>query len=181
MGRGRKLDFWGVHRKGALPRRADLKFALVVIPVSVVAIAVALYVVTRPRRKPLPAPAEVVVPLGGEVRIPVSRLSGGGVKFFKYQVPGGVEVRFFVVEAPSKIYRAALDASRNASASFHEHGRELTCTHCGLRFDKAVVAEATGNCFPIPLPHRITGEDLVISVTDLEQRQRYFSNAPARE
>ena len=97
-----------------MPPRADVKFALVLIPVSLGFLALALFVVTRRRPKAPPAPAEAVAPVAGEVRIPLSQVSGGSVKFFRYAAAGGVEVRFLVVEAPPKVYRIALDASQNA-------------------------------------------------------------------
>ena len=177
MGRGRKLDLWGVQKKGSLPPHVDFKFALVLIPFSLIVIALALFVATRRRPKAPPAPAEVVVPAGGEVRIPLSHVSGGSVKFFRYAVAAGVDVRFLVVEAPAKTFRTALDASENASAAFHPHAEELVCTHCQLRFDRTVIGDATGGCFPIRLPHRVVGEELVMQQADLEQARRYFDDS----
>ena len=175
MGRGRKLDLFGVLKKGKLPRRVDLKFALVVVPISLVLIGLALVVATRPKARATPAPAELVAPVAGEVRIPLDHFSGGSVKFFRYAAAGGVEVRFLAVEAPQGVYRVALDASDNASAAVRQHADQLACTHCRLHFSTAVIGEARGGCFPIRLPHRIVGQDLVIQQVDLEQARRYFT------
>ena len=165
----------GGEKEGNGPSARRPKFALVIVPLSLVLVATVLYLTTRHEQKAAPAPAEDVVAVAGEVHIPLSRVRGGAVKFFRYTTPNGVEVRFLVVEAPSNRYRAALDASENASASFHARGDHLICTHCGFEFDKTVVGDATGDCSPIPLHQRIMNQDLVIEVAQLEQAETYFA------
>ncbi|HEY7546630.1 MAG TPA: DUF2318 domain-containing protein [Blastocatellia bacterium] len=109
------------------------------------------------------------------VKIPVGDISNQA-KFFDFNA-AGKQVRFFVLKSSDGVYRAAMDACDtcwHAKKGYHQEGDEMVCNNCGLKFHSARINEVSGGCNPIGLPCAVEGDRLVIKISDIESRNRYF-------
>ena len=118
-----------------------------------------------------------VVAVNNEVRIPLSEVSDGNAKFYRYRATNNAVVRFFVIKSSDGIYRAAADACDvcfRGKMGYHQQGDDMVCRKCGRHFPSKAVNEVTGGCNPDGIPRAIQGSDLVIQTAELEQRTALF-------
>lgn len=176
MGRGRQRQQfdalgWVRGKKLKDARRWDRRFAAIFIPASlalIVGILVLIWIWFSPD-------VDHVVPVAGEVKIPVDEVHDGRAHFFAYEATAGKTVRFFIIESPPGTYRTALDASERKSVGFHRRGNCMACNGCGRLFPIAKVGEVSGDDYPVALSHRVEAGQLVISQADLDGASRYFA------
>ena len=111
------------------------------------------------------------------VRIDVSDLEAGEAKFYRFLNAGNQEVKFFVGRDRTGEIHAAFDANeicfkRKRGYSF-DNGW-FTCRVCDKSFALADVNEGQGGCEPVPVKHRVEGDELIIAETAMLEGWRYF-------
>ena len=134
------------------------------------------YIASQARENGL-SPAEPVVPVGDEIRIPLAGLAGGEAKFFRYSADGQ-DARFFVLRGSDGVSRAALDACEICYASkrgYSQRGDEMVCRKCEQSFPSALINEVTGGCHPIGLPRTMDGEHLVLQASQIQAIDRQYA------
>lgn len=113
----------------------------------------------------------------GQISLPLSDLSNGQAKFFRYKTSNGSPVRFFVIKSSDGVYRAAADACvvcYREKMGYHQDGDDMVCNKCRKHFPSAYVNEVTGGCNPDPIRRTIQGDRLLIAASDLEARTELF-------
>ncbi len=121
--------------------------------------------------------AEKVQATGGVVSIPLSKVSDGKARFYKFS-DGGKEISFFVVKAPDGTVKTAFDACDvcfKEKKGYAQDGAVMVCKQCNMKFGtNRIGPHAVGGCNPSYLPGRQAGGNVVISVADLKAGVRYF-------
>lgn len=118
-----------------------------------------------------------VVAVNDQIRIPLSEISDGNAKFYRYKASSNQFVRFFVIKSSDGVYRAAADACDvcfRGKKGYHQEGNDMVCRKCGRHFPSAAVNDVTGGCNPDGIPRAIQGNDLVIQTAELERRTVLF-------
>jgi uncharacterized membrane protein len=125
----------------------------------------------------LPAEHTVVSPRSGEIRLPVKEMRDGTVHFFTYK-KDGKRINFFIRTDGKDNLSAYFDACYTCykyKKGYREEGSDLVCNECNLKFRLAEEHWDTSHgCCPIMIKSRIEGNDLVLSVKDLEKGERLF-------
>lgn len=120
---------------------------------------------------------EKVKATGGEVSIPLSKVSDGKARFYKF-ADGGKEIAFFVVKSPDGSVKAAFDTCDvcyKEKKGYTQDGSFMVCKACNRKFDtNRIGPHAVGGCNPSHLPSRQAGGNLIITVADLKAGARYF-------
>ncbi|UCF12566.1 MAG: DUF2318 domain-containing protein [Thermoplasmatales archaeon] len=111
-----------------------------------------------------------------EVRIPLSEISSA--QFYSHQ-GNGVTIRYFAVKASDGDVRVAFDACDvcyNAKKGYTQIDDVMHCINCGNEY--AITGLGTenvyGGCWPSYLPMDIDGDDVVIKISDLEEKAYMF-------
>ncbi len=143
--------------------------------------AVLLYLASAGSSKSTSITEVTAVPAGSssaaQISIPLSEVSGGQAKFYRYKTSSGSPVRFFVIKSSDGVYRAAADACvicYREKAGYHQEGDDMVCNNCRKHFPSAYVNEVTGGCNPDGIPRTIQGDRLLIATSDLEDRTQLF-------
>ena len=113
----------------------------------------------------------------GTVRIDVSDLSPQEVRFFRFLNSGNQEVKFFVGRDAAGQVQVGFDANEpcaKAKRGYRAEGEWLVCNKCDKSFRLAEVNAGGGGCKPVPLEHRVDGDDLVIAEADILKGWRLF-------
>ena len=112
----------------------------------------------------------------GVLKIPVADISDGMAHYFKVAADDGIMVHFFVLKSSDGVIRAAIDACdvcfRSGKGYFQE-GDVMVCTNCGRRFASNRINEVKGGCNPAPLNRKIVGQNLIVSMADINQNSWY--------
>lgn len=107
---------------------------------------------------------------------PVSLFSDGKARHFEYKY-NDITIRYFILKSSDGIIRAAFDACDvcwPAGKGYYQEGDYMVCRNCGRRFASVLVNEVKGGCNPAPLNRGITGDKLVINVSDIIEGKQYF-------
>jgi uncharacterized membrane protein len=107
---------------------------------------------------------------------PVSLFSDGKARHFEYKYNDST-IRYFILKSSDGIIRAAFDACDvcwPAGKGYYQEGDYMVCRNCGRRFASVLVNEVKGGCNPAPLNRGITGDKLVINVSDIIEGKQYF-------
>ena len=137
----KRAQFAGGARPGS-----KAKPLLVVAVVALLALAA--FFVFRGRGDRPAATAVNNPAAAGEIRIPLSELSGTA-KFYDYVLADNKKMRFFALKSSDGVYRAALDACDtcyHAKKGYHQEGDDMVCNNCGLHFHSAQVNEVLCKC-----------------------------------
>lgn len=114
---------------------------------------------------------------GNVVSIPISKLSDGKARFYRFD-DGGKEIAFFVVKAPDGSYRTALDACDvcyKEKKGYEQQGDKMNCKNCNQKFaTNRIGPNSTGGCNPSFLSHQVSGNSITINVADLKAGARFF-------
>jgi uncharacterized membrane protein len=156
--------------------KSRTRMHLALAAVALVAVAVIAAVVMVNRGGGAQAATATAAAPSGNVTMPVSQVSDGKAHFFTYNT-GGTTVRYFVLADKNGTVRAALDACEVCYAQkkgYHQQGDAMQCNNCGKIFPSAQINVITGGCNPIPLKKTISGGQLTITPTDLQQGAQYF-------
>lgn len=183
QGRERKREqFIGGAGKSAPQRSRRLAVAgAAVAAVAVVALLAYTSARPTPEQSPPAGSAEsAAVSASGEIRIPVSELSGGKAKFMEHAAPAG-PVRFFAIKGADGVYRVALDACEicfHARKGYVQNGDEMVCRQCGNSYPPFLIDEAPGGCHPIRVPREVDGQHVVVLAADVERIHAEHASRP---
>ncbi len=111
-----------------------------------------------------------LTPKNNHLSIPLEGISDGQAHYFTTKSEKGVKVKFFVVKSHDGIIRAAVDACDvcyRAGKGYVQEGNVMVCSNCGMKFATDRINEVKGGCNPAPLIRAIEGENLVISMADI--------------
>ncbi|MEK6742990.1 MAG: Fe-S-containing protein [Nitrospirota bacterium] len=112
----------------------------------------------------------------GEVKVPLSALTGSAARYFVYTT-NGKDIKFFMLRASDGTVRLALDACtacNHAKLGYRQNGETMVCNNCGMSFRSTDVGNISGGCSPIPLKNSQDGKTLTVKAKDLEEGVKYF-------
>jgi uncharacterized membrane protein len=113
----------------------------------------------------------------GLVHVSLAGLEPLQVRFYQFLNPGNQEVRFFVGRDGAGQVQVAFDADEPCAKmkrGFRAEGEWVVCNKCDKSFRLAEVNAGGGGCKPVPLEHRVDGEDLMIAEADILKGWRLF-------
>ncbi len=113
---------------------------------------------------------ERVRPDHGQVKIALADLKPQEVRFYRFLNSGNQEVRFFVGKDAAGTVQVAYDADETCAKlkrGFRHQGEWVICNKCEKSFRLAEVNAGGGGCKPIPLEHRVQGDQLLIAESDV--------------
>jgi len=113
----------------------------------------------------------------GIVRLGLGDLEAKDVRFYRFLNAANQEVRFFVARDGAGTIHVAFDANElcyKLKRGYRHQGDWVVCNKCDKAFRLEEVNAGGGGCTPIPLDHRVDGEDLVLAENDILEGWRYF-------
>lgn len=113
----------------------------------------------------------------GLVRVSLDGLQPLQVRFYQFLNAGSQEVHFLVGRDSAGHVAVAFDANEpcaKAKRGFRAEGEWLVCNKCDKAFRLAEVNAGHGGCNPVPLEHRVDGDELVIAEADILKGWRLF-------
>lgn len=113
----------------------------------------------------------------GSVTINVADLDPQEVRFFRFLNTGNQEVKFFVGRDAKGEVHVAFDTNEpcaKAKRGYRHEGEWLVCNKCDKAFRLSEVNAGGGGCKPVPLAHRVRGDELVLAEADILQGWRFF-------
>jgi uncharacterized membrane protein len=119
---------------------------------------------------------KTLTPKDGHVTIPIKTVNDGQAHYFKTTAGDGTEVDFFLVQSEDGIIRAAMDSCDvcyRSGKGYVQDGNVMVCTNCNRRFATDRINEVKGGCNPAPLNRVVDGENLVISMQDINANAWY--------
>ncbi len=115
-------------------------------------------------------------PKDGSVYIPIKDVNDGKAHYFKTKADDGQMVDFFLVKSGDGVVRAAIDSCDvcyRSGKGYIQDGDVMVCTNCGRRFATDRINEVKGGCNPAPLKRTVDGDNLVISMDDINANAWY--------
>ena len=111
------------------------------------------------------------------VKIPLSSVSDQMIKHsFDAE---GVQVNYFIVKGADGQVRTAFDACDvcGGHLGYHQEGSDVVCDKCGRFFniDDIGSKNTGGGCWPSYLGHKIEGDNVLISKTELNEGKWRFA------
>ncbi len=119
---------------------------------------------------------KTLTPVDGFLMIPVGDIDDGEAHYFKVKADDGVMVSFFTLKSRDGVIRAAIDACDvcyKAGKGYIQDGDFMVCSNCGQRFTSNRINLVKGGCNPAPLNRSVEGENLVISMADINKNSWY--------
>lgn len=115
-------------------------------------------------------------PKHGKLTIRVSSIDDGTAHYFKAKAEDGIWVEFFVIKSQDGVIRAAVDACDvcyRSGKGYVQQDNVMICTNCGRRFSTDRINVVKGGCNPAPLKRVVQGENLVITMNDINANSWY--------
>ncbi|TFG57943.1 MAG: DUF2318 domain-containing protein [Spirochaetales bacterium] len=119
------------------------------------------------------AKADIV---NGQITIPVDKVMDGKAHFYEYKF-GKNTIYYFVLKSSDNVIRAAFnacDVCYQSKKGYRQDGDYMICNNCGSRFTSVSINIVKGGCNPSPLDRTISGNNVVINVSDMEKGIAYF-------
>lgn len=119
----------------------------------------------------------VRTPVNGEIRIPLREIDDGKAHHYQVKADDGVMVTFFVIKSKDGVVRAAVDACDvcyKEGKGYHQEGDFMVCENCGQKFASTRINEVKGGCNPAPLNRSISGNQLVIPLSEFNTNSWYM-------
>ena len=113
----------------------------------------------------------------GLVVLDVSDLEPNGVRFFRFLNSGNQEVKFFVGRDENQTIQVAFDANEicyKTKRGYTHQDDWLVCKKCEKAFRLSEVNAGGGGCKPVPVVHRVDGQKLILTESDILAGWRYF-------
>lgn len=113
----------------------------------------------------------------GDVKISLAGLEPQQVRFYQFLNSGNQEVRFLVGRDSAGHVQVAFDANEpcaKAKRGYRAEGEWLVCNKCDKAFRLAEVNAGGGGCKPVPLKHRVSGDELVLTEAEILTGWRLF-------
>lgn len=140
------------------------------LPVLVLVLSAAIIAGPVPANAFFGSKFQKLTPRDANLYIPVKDISDGKAHYYKVKSDKGVMVKFFVVKSHDDVIRAAVDACDvcyRSGKGYVQEGSVMVCTNCGMRFASDRINEVKGGCNPTPLERRVNGENLIISMDQI--------------
>lgn len=124
-------------------------------------------------------PVRLTADARGFIRAKIADVADGNLHRFSYVTGDGRVVRFLLIKLDSPSGRTKIGVVYDACVMCGDKGyiqrkREVICLACNVRiFNPSIGKE--GGCNPIPLEHRVEGEDIVVRTRDLAKGAENFS------
>lgn len=119
----------------------------------------------------------VLTPVNGEIRVPLAKIADGQAHHYQVKADDGTMVTFFLVKSKDGVFRAAIDACDvcyKEGKGYHQEGDFMVCENCGQKFASNRINEVKGGCNPAPLERTISGDQMVISLKDINANAWYM-------
>lgn len=173
--RKRRNRFLTLRTQRRRPSRGEvvLLAGLAFVFVAVVSICVLIL----HRREDTPLAAAELLPPGGDVRLQAKQFQDGQAHFYRYITAGGREVRFFVIETPEGVVRAAFDSCElcyRQRRGYRQVGKSMVCNSCRRMFPSSGIGVVKGDCNPSPLERAVEGDEVLLKASTLEIGAAYF-------
>ncbi len=113
----------------------------------------------------------------GQVRIHVGDLEPLEVRFFRFLNFGNQEVKFFVGRDGGGAIHVAFDASTSdykRKRGFRHQGEWIVNNKCETSTRLARVNTGGGGCAPVPIEHRLHGDQLILDERAILTGWRFF-------
>ena len=113
----------------------------------------------------------------GTVHISLTGLEPGQVRFYQFLNRSNQEVRFFAGRDHDGAVQVAFDASESdykRKRGFRLEGEWLVNNKCETAGRLAEVNRGGGGCRPVPLRHRVEGDQLILAESDILSGWRLF-------
>ncbi len=113
----------------------------------------------------------------GQLEIPVSSINDGKAHHFRVKANDGTMVQFFTLKSQDGVIRAAMDACDvcyRSGKGYVQEGDYMVCQNCGQKFASNKINVIKGGCNPAPLKRKVAGDNLVISMADIDANSWYF-------
>jgi uncharacterized membrane protein len=146
-----------------------MKFTSMIVCLLILGISMPAYALFGDKFKPLK-------PKNGTLSIPVKDINDGQAHYFKVKADDGIMVNFFTVKSQDGIIRAAIDSCDvcyKSGKGYVQQGDVMVCTNCGRKFATGKINEVKGGCNPAPLLRKIEGDNLVVSMKDINANSWY--------
>lgn len=114
---------------------------------------------------------------GGQVRIDVGDLAAGRARFYRFLNPSNQEVEFFVARDATGTLQVAFNAGDShykLRRGFSVQDGWVVDNKCGTTTRLTEVNDGGPGCKPVPLEHRLEGDQLVLAERDILAGWRYF-------
>ncbi|WP_299981495.1 DUF2318 domain-containing protein [Desulfobacula sp.] len=115
-------------------------------------------------------------PKDGNVYIPINKVNDGKAHYFKTKSDDGIIVDYFLVQSGDGVIRAAIDSCDvcyRSGKGYVQDGNVMICTNCGRQFATDRINVIKGGCNPAPLKRVVDGDNLVISMKDINTNSWY--------
>lgn len=114
----------------------------------------------------------------GVVRVSVADLQPRQLRFYRFLNSGNQEVHFLVGRDPEGVVQVGFDASETHAKlgrGFRLEGEWIVDQKCETAVRLSSVNRGGGGCRPVPIPHRLEGETLVLLESDILKGWRLFA------
>lgn len=114
---------------------------------------------------------------GGLVRIDVGDLERMEVRWYRFLNPGNQEVRFLVGRDGTGTIQVGFDGGPSHAKTrrgFSYQDGWIIDNKCETTTRLATVNEKKRGCKPTPVTHRVDGDELIITESDMLEGWRYF-------
>jgi uncharacterized membrane protein len=113
---------------------------------------------------------------GGFIEIPLSDLSST-VNFYELN-DGGINIKYFAVLGSDGEIRTAFDACDICGGykGYEQVGSDIRCKNCGkvFKIDGLGTKNKGYGCWPSYLPHEVSGDKVLIKVSDITNGKSRF-------
>ncbi len=113
----------------------------------------------------------------GRIHIGVADLPVDEARFFRFLNAGNQEVKFFVGRDTEGQLQVGFDASEicyKRKRGFTPEDGWMVCNTCDKSFHLTHINEDRGGCAPVALAHRVEGDQVVLTESDILQGWRFF-------
>lgn len=113
----------------------------------------------------------------GSLRIDIAGLEANQVRFFRFLNTGNQEVKFFIGRDSDEHVQVGFDANEmcyKLKRGYSAAEGWLTCRKCDKSFELAAVNAGGGGCKPVPLQHRVVGDEVHLTEAQILQGWRFF-------
>ena len=116
--------------------------------------------------------------VNGVVAIPMGKVANGTACFYRFN-NGRKGVVFFVVRGSDGVFHTAFDACEvcylRSDKGYIQKGDYMICQGCMEQYAINMIDQVNGRgCRPIHLEHHEVGENIVVTVADLNKGARFF-------
>jgi len=116
--------------------------------------------------------------VNGALAIPMEKLANGTARFYRFN-NGTKHIVFFVVRGSDGVFHTAFDACEvcylHSDKGYIQKGDYMICQGCMEQYAINMIDQVNGRgCRPIHLEHHEVGENIVVTVADLNKGARFF-------